>query len=85
MDDAIWINPATDNSLQRGFIAIRDDFSVYFATTFKDAENWCFFVFSSSPFSSNPFSAEVRFIYFDYSLNGRLSFTTFGNAFSNQS
>ena len=42
MDYTFWGYSTTDNLLQRGFGAIRNDLSVYFASSLQDAENGSF-------------------------------------------
>ena len=75
--------PAYD-ALQRGFCAIRDDFGVYFASSFKESQKGCFSVSAASSFALDSSPTEVGFIDFDFSLEGRLLLGELGDALPDQ-
>ena len=85
VDDAIRIHSAAYDGLERGFRAIRDDFSVYFTPTFKDAKYRRLSIGPSSPFTLDSFTTKGGFINFDFSLNGRLLLTILGDSFPDES
>jgi len=83
MDNAFKAHTASDNRLQRGSPAIRDNFGIHFPVAFEDAKNNSFTESSTASFAFNPPSAKEAFINFNLSGKRRLPFTEFGNSFSN--
>jgi len=84
MNDAVRVDSSVNNSLQRGFSAIRNNLDVNLSVPFKNTKNGSFFVSATAPFTFNSFAAEIGFIYFDLFLNWRLLLTKFGDTFSNK-
>ena len=83
MDHTVRIYAASDNALQRGFGAIRNNFGVDFAATFQDTKNRCLFVRTPASFAFDAFTTEVRFIDFNLAFKGRLGFAMFCYSLSN--
>ena len=65
IDDAFGFDLATNNGLQRGFGAVRHNFGVDFAITFKHTENDCFTVSTATAFPLDAPRAKERFINLD--------------------
>ena len=85
MNNAVRINTPPDNGLQSSFCAIWDDFSIHFAAAFENAKNRCFLIGPTSSFAFDAFSAEIRFIDFNFSSKRRLLLTKISDSFSNKS
>ena len=84
MNDAVLVDSAPDNGLQRGFRAIRHDLGVDLPLSLEDSEHWRFAESPASTFALNPFAAEVRFVDFDFAREGRLPLTKLGNSLSDE-
>ena len=82
VDYAFWINTTTDNALQGGPGTIWNNFCVYPALPFKQAENNSFASGSSPSETANSASSEIAFINFNLARNRRFSFTSKGNSLS---
>jgi len=82
MDDAFKAYSASNNRLQRGSSAIRNNFCIHFPVAFEDTKDNCFSKGSSASFSFYSSSAEEAFINFYLSRKWRLSFAEFGNSHS---
>ena len=83
MDNAFKTHTTSDNRLQCGSPAIRDNFGIYFPIAFEDAKYNSFTESSTASFAFNSPSAKEAFINFYLSGKRRLPFTEFGNSFSN--
>jgi hypothetical protein len=84
VDDAVQVDSAPDNALQRGFRAIRHDFGVDLPFSLEDPKHGRFAISSASSFALYSFAAEVGFIDFDFARKGRLPFTKLGNSLSDE-
>ena len=83
MNDAFEIYPTSNNLLQRGSAAIRNNFGEDFPIAFKDTENNCFAESSTATFSFYASGTKVAFINFNLSRKRRLPFTIFGDSLPN--
>ncbi len=82
VNNTFRVYAATDNALQGGSGAIRDDFSVNPALSFKKAKNNSFASGSSPSQSTNTKSAKVAFINLNLARNRRFSLTGKGYPFA---
>lgn len=78
MDDALQIDTASNDCLERGAAAIRNDLGVYPALPFKDSENDGLAARAASAHSLNAPWAEIAFIELDDPEDRRLLFTKLG-------
>ena len=83
MNDTLETYSTTDNLLQRGFTAIRDDLSVDFPIASKNTKNYSFAKGTTASFAFNATSAEKAFINFNLTRKRRLFVTKVSNSFSN--
>ena len=83
MNDAFEIYTTSNNRLQRGSSAIRNNFGEDFPVAFKDTKNNCFAEGSTATFSLYASGAKVAFINFNLSVKRRLPLTIFGNLLPN--
>lgn len=84
VDDAVQIDFAPDNGLQRGFRAIGYDLGIDFPLSLEDSKHWRFAVGSAPSFPLDSLAAEIGFVNFDLTGEGRLSLAKFGNSFSDE-
>lgn len=80
VDDAVEADSSTNDGLQCGFGAVRDDFGVDSAFSLKDAENRGLAGSASTPFAFDPLAAKVGFIDLDFTCKRRFMFTELGNS-----
>ena len=80
MNDASETYTTSNNRLQRGSSAIRNDFGEGFPVGFKDTKNNCFAESPTAAFSFYASGAKVAFITFSLSIKRRLPLTIFGNS-----
>ena len=76
MNDSIWCNMPTDNSLQCGFGAIRKNLCVYFHLALQNTKNNRFAMSASTSFTSDALRTKIRLIDFYSTLKRRFKFAT---------
>ena len=74
---------ASNNGLQRGFFAIRNDFGVDAIAAFEESEDDSFTTGTATAFTTNASGAKVRFVGFDGTGEGRLTLAFLGDAVAN--
>jgi len=85
MDYALGIDLSSNNGLQRLLGAVRNDLGIDLASTLEDAENGRLAIGTAASFPLDSLGTKVRFIDFDFSLQGTGSFAEFGNTLPDQS
>jgi len=80
MNDASETCTTSNNRLQPGSSAIRNDFGEDFPVGFKDTKNNCFAESPTATFSIYASGAKVVFITFNLSIKRRWPLTIFGNS-----
>ena len=83
LDDAFHGDTTSDDSLQRSFGAVRDNFSIDFAIAFKNAKDDGFARSTLASFSFK-YTAKKNLVSFNFSRKRRLGFTKFCDALSNR-
>ena len=79
MDNAVGVDLAANNGLQRGFGCIRDDLGVDAVTALEQTKDDRFAACSTSTLATNAFGAKVGLIGFQLALKGRLNCTSLGH------
>ena len=83
IDHAVQGDLSSNNRLQRGFSAVRDEFRVDLPIPLEDPKDNVFTIHPAATFSFDPSSPKVGFIDFHLFAERRLGFTEFRNACSN--
>ena len=65
MNNAFWVNAATNNALQGGSGAVWDNLCIDFSLPFEETKNYCFPSGSTSSESSDSASTKITFIDFN--------------------
>ena len=81
MDNSFQVDTASNNPLQCGSPAVRNDLSKNASIAFEDAEYNCFTESSAASFAFNATSTKETFINFNLSRKRRLTLTKLSNSF----
>jgi len=80
MNHGAGFHMAADNTLERGFGAVRHNLGIDFALTLQESEHNRFAISPATAFATNPMRTEVRFIDFYRALQWRFQFARISNA-----
>ncbi len=78
IDRTVHGDLGTKNGLQRGFLTVRNEFSLELANSLENPKDDGFAIGLLSPFPFDASRAKVRFIDFDLSIKGQVPFTELG-------